>query len=382
MNFNINDLKRKKRMIEKLINNYNIKKNRAYKVLENDYFRMCYLIDQTLDFYSIGDDYNSITEDESYKLIIDYDDYKSVNDFFKKIPFDISNKMILFNELDYEPEYPDLDISDYQLIKIGYDFFSKLPTKNKEYLKLYSVYTDKKNGFMDLRHYDYELSGIMGETFPIYFPSYSPYFVINRCNKFSDLITLCHEIAHGIFFRPNMKDGTCKRIEELSELEGFFFNYLVIKYGKDTLNISNTEIAEICDFSTIYNNLISLVIAFIVIDGIINNNSLRFDEIEKELEKRNLLIEVDKETISDLFDTSISDRINYLSSYLVSLDLEKVYENDPEKAFWDFEKIQKIKNYGDLNKLSNYDITCFEDGYKNFNEKVKKMNLIQKNMEI
>ena len=381
--FNMNDLKRRKRVLTKLIKNNKVHNLKIPKQLEDDYYKICYLIDETRDFYNFDNrEISSTIEDETYKLIIDYDDYKSINAFFRNVPFGVNDNMILLSEIEEEPEYPDLKISDDELISTGYDFYSKLPTKNKEYLKLYSIYTSKKNDFLDLRHYDYELFGIMAQTFPIYFPSYTPYFVINRCNKLSDLISVCHEVAHGIYFRPNMKNGTCKRINELNELEGLFFNYLTINYAKNVLGISNTEVAELCDFGTVNNDLIDLIIAYSVIDSISTKNSVRFDDLESDLEKKNLSIKIDKDLIEDLFNTSLSSRMSYLASYLVSTDLETIYKNDPEKAFWDFEKIQKFKYYSDLKRLEKYGITCFEDGYHNFNEKVKRMNLIQKNMDI
>ena len=366
--FNISDLKRRKRVIEKLLKNSSIHNTDIPKELEDDYFKICYLIDNTEDYYKLSDASNLEMDINNNRFFMDFDDYYSINDYFKTMLFDLNDNIMTFDDTEEDDlEYPILDASDDELIQLGYEIYSKLP--NKKFLKLYRFYTDKKNDFLNIRHFEHDFDGIMAQTFPIYFPSYKPYFIINRCDTLSDLCSLCHEIAHGIYFAPNQPNGTCKRIDELSELEGHWFNFLTREYAKNVLNISNTEVAELYDFITINNDLISSIIMFIIYELNMNKNSIKLDEIEDELSKKKLLLHVDGEMLSEAFSISLATRIRYLSSYLISSDLEKLYISDPEKAFWDFEKIQQFKNYEDLKKLSKYDITCFEDGYKNFNEK-------------
>ena len=68
----------------------------------------------------------------------------------------------------------------------------------------------------------------------------------------------------------------------------------------------------------------------------------------------------------------------YALSYLVSLDLEKLYLKDPELAFHELEAIRHNFSLSLKNLLINHHITFMEDYYTNLKEKLTTLQLIKK----
>ena len=59
----------------------------------------------------------------------------------------------------------------------------------------------------------------------------------------------------------------------------------------------------------------------------------------------------------------------------MSLDLENIFDKDPEYAFFLFEKIRINKTVPFFDNLRKNEITFFEDDYKNLKEKINKISL-------
>ena len=66
--------------------------------------------------------------------------------------------------------------------------------------------------------------------------------------------------------------------------------------------------------------------------------------------------------------------IKYLVSYLINLDLEKIYNKDKERGFYDFEQVCKISGDNIFSKLRKNNITFMDDEFKNLEKKIKKIN--------
>ena len=64
----------------------------------------------------------------------------------------------------------------------------------------------------------------------------------------------------------------------------------------------------------------------------------------------------------------------YLFSYLVFLDLYELYLQDPEQSFSKLEDVRLLEGCDIIDKLRNNGITFFDDGYKNLQKTVDKIN--------
>ncbi len=73
-------------------------------------------------------------------------------------------------------ELPKLNISNHELVEMSHDFYRWLP--NPEYFKSFKKYTNPKKCL--LRFTQNELSNLTGETNYFYYPTYRPYFSIDR----------------------------------------------------------------------------------------------------------------------------------------------------------------------------------------------------------
>ena len=313
------------------------------------------------------------------KLIIE--DYLTIDKNFRKVIFDVIKNIDIFEDEVIEIECPKFYVTNEELIEMGHDLYKNLPTKNDRYLKSYLKYTDPKEHCLTFVDFDEEVEGTFGITYPVYHPTYKPYIFVFRENDINDLISLSHEVAHGIFYQPN-SNGKCKRIMELEELEGQWFNYLSLDYARNKLKMDNIDAMELNCFTTAFDYFYGLLITSICIKLFKEKREINFDRVNKLLRKNDIDISINNEIIDITFNVLPSERIRYFSSFLIETDLEKMYQTDKEKAFWCFEKIQEFKNYQDLNNLEKYGITCFEDGYQTLKEKIKRMTLIQeKNMD-
>ena len=66
----------------------------------------------------------------------------------------------------------------------------------------------------------------------------------------------------------------------------------------------------------------------------------------------------------------------YAFSYLTSLDLEMIYNQDREYAFYLLKNIRKNKTENIFGNLRENQITFMDDGYNNWKKKIKTLDKI------
>lgn len=273
-------------------------------------------------------------------------------------------------------ELPKLNISNQELVEMSHDFYNWLP--NREYLKLFEKYTNPKRHLLCFN--DPFLITLKGETKFFYYPTYRPYFSIDRDYTINDFITLNHEIAHGIMFR---NDTTVSQKNEhyfLTELEGSFFDFLSIEYLKQIMPKGIIQELEYTRFITAYDDFISFYITEYAIKLFQRKGKISVIPIQRKILKDELPFYLDETVLLSSLQNDPKFSAKYLVSYLTSLDLEDIYENDPEKSFYTFEKIRNQKRGTVFNNLNQNGISFVgeNDNYKPFQKTIGKMNQLGK----
>ena len=185
-------------------------------------------------------------------------------------------------------------------------------------------------------------------------------------------MTLIHELAHGTIGIY----GNSKNVY-ISEVEGWYFQSLGREFLHDKKIVDDKYInqLEYNDFSVIYDYYISIILyracEFIKKE----KKGLTIDRIKKVSSRYLNYLSLDEDLLYEYLYTSPIEDYTYLYSYLLSLDLESKYKDDPELSFYNFSKLA-INNSINHNDLRNCGITFMDDNYKSFRNKVKKINTL------
>ncbi len=351
------------------------------KVLKKEYLKLLF-IDRTLshdDKEGISVQINSINEmlnllNSNYKTLFSFSKYRSIVDEYSSIPKQI--RRLILNTIPTISGFknfggillPKIKLSNSDLVSMCHDFFKWLP--DKRYVTLFEKYTNPKNHL--LKFYSSDLPAKTSLTYPLYYPTYVPYFYINREHTIQDFCSLNHEIAHGIYYRQEKSFSPARIHSYLLELEGYFFDFLSIEYLKEKKIVSATHIKEL-EFEEFINGLylfLSFYVTYFAIQLYVKKKDTSIESMWKSVLKHDLshLIKENYfDTFSEIDPVTLA---NYCFSYLISLDIENLYRADPEYAFSVFETIRN-SNYS--NPLENEHITFMEDNYQNLKKTIKKV---------
>ena len=274
-------------------------------------------------------------------------------------------------------ELPALHLSNQDLVAMSYDFYRWLP--RKEYLTEFKKYTNPNKHLLRFIHS--ELYHNTGETFFFYYPTYRPYFCIDRNDTITDFITLNHEIAHGIMFRNDTTESQKIDYYFLTELEGFFFDFLSIQYLKQSFPYGIIQELEYTNFITAYNSFIDFYITDLTIRLLRKKKRISIIPIQKRILEQSLPFYCDETILFSALEQDPKPNTKYLISYLTSLDLEEIYETDPERAFYVFEQIRNNRSDNLFQNLNRNGISFVgeDDHYHPFQKKIEKMNQLGKN---
>ena len=292
------------------------------------------------------------------------DDYCSVPRFIRDILMDalkgFRNSEIVSDFVDVPRQY----FSDEELVEMSLDFCKWLP--KKEYQKYFGHFLNESN---HLLYFDYfENLDFLGFTFPFFYPSYKPYFLVNRQDTIEDFATLNHEMAHGVFSR-NYEDGN--HLFYLSELEGYFFDFLSYQYLHQTLGKIPLDDLEYNRLVTEYDNFLSFYVESSAISLFRKGFSIDSATILNKAYQHQVAIELNEDILLETLHLNPQDTANYSISFLTSLDLENIYFKDEEYALHLFEKIRTNSEDNLLDNLRKNHITFMDDGYENLKAKVK-----------
>jgi len=299
-----------------------------------------------------------------------YQNYKKIPIGIKESILECINCLDGFLDLYNDIELPNINLNNKELVDLSYKFFKWLPTKNKEYEKLFLRYSNPNN---HLLKFDKNKDDILGSTYFLYYPIFKPYFCINRNGTIEDFCTLNHEISHGIFFSKDNGYSNDYSIYT-NELEGHFFDFLSIQFLKEVLDSKQIDELLYSNFITQYYNIINFYITDFCINLYESNKDISILPIKKNILERNLNFYINESILIDSLSQNPCVTSKYLFSYLISLDLENIYDFDPEYAFYLFEQIRTNKDRHKFKILRENAISFMDDGYESFQKTIKKIN--------
>ena len=132
--------------------------------------------------------------------------------------------------------YPNLSLTNQDLVDLARDFFRWIPNKN--YQQLIDSYTNPENHY--LRFSPPSSLYYNGYTFFFDLNHFIPFFEIRRKQTLEDIFTFHHELAHGIYGNliRNLENSS---YYYLAELEGLYFESLTVPFLEEKKLLTHEE---------------------------------------------------------------------------------------------------------------------------------------------
>ncbi len=312
---------------------------------------------------------------DSHKLlpIKTYQDFQSIPYYIKET---ILKATRLFKDLDDTYDnipLPIFNVSNQDLVEMSYDFYSLLP--DSSFLKDFIKYTDPKKHLLQFKNA--QMKDIFGgQTYIFYYPKYIPYFLIYRRHDISDFLSLNHEISHAIMYQHDTYTVDKKNHYFLTELEGYFFDYLSIQYLKKFYSEEVINQLEYDRITAVLEDFATIFIDDTAIQLFENNRKITLHSIKNRFQKWNLPFSINSVLLKETLWEDVRYHSCCILSLLTSLDLEMIYEKDPEYAFYLFEKIRNNKTDHIFQNLEKNGISFMgeRENYDPFQKKIQWIN--------
>lgn len=304
-------------------------------------------------------------------------EYQKIPSFIRKWILNAMQVLSQYENIPSKQTLPNFKLTDKELVELSNDFFRWLP--HKSYAQIASKYMDKNEKLLRIQKNTYK--DYYGQTFPFSYPLYTPYFLIDRQNTINDFCSLNHEIAHGIFYGSDTNISTTNNHQYLLELEGYFFDYLSLEFLKEK-KIVSSEIAQklFCnEFIDLQDEiLLTFYFQYLSIALYQKQNKIEIEEVNRKLLEQHMPYEINEGSLLVYLRKDSIELARYALCALTSMDLEKMFTQDRELAFSNFEKIRYNKTNDIEKNLREHGITFMDDKYNNLQEKMQKLSLIKK----
>lgn len=265
---------------------------------------------------------------------------------------------------------PQNNLNDEELVEIAMDFASWIP--DPKYKKAVETYLNKERHLLHfIRTEDKEEIGL---TYLFYHPHYIPYFLIKKQNTIEDASTLNHELSHGVFYQSDYHTTPYSNHYYLTELEGSFFDFLSLEYLKEREEKSIIEELEYESVITACNNFLDFYLIDSSIKQYAKTQRISLEGIQKSFLKEGVEYSLNDEILNMTLQENPRNIARYAFSYLTSLDLEMIYNQDREYAFYLLKNIRKNKTENIFGNLRENQITFMDDGYNNWKKKIKTLD--------
>lgn len=284
----------------------------------------------------------------------------------RKLIFDSRKYLFDFSEVE-DLDVDSFYISNDDLVNMSDDFYKSL--NNGKYYQFFREFTNKNNHL--LRFIPDTCSSINADTLTTFYPSYVPYFTIERTNTYTDFISINHEIAHGILSRYDHYKFTFTESDLLCELEGDFFDYLSAKYLKENGYEQVVRKIELEKLNSIYFSFCDFILYHYAIESLKRNNNIDHILVNQEILLDGFETFLDKSNLIDSLQQSPKLNATYLISFLTSIELEEIYEYDPEYAFYLLEKIRFNKEDTVVDNLRKNKIKFVDGDYQVLEKKLR-----------
>lgn len=274
---------------------------------------------------------NSIEAIES----IPFHDVMNENEYFNKFLFLIENSSFWNNISDFSVlnenkiHVPKTDekiiLSDEELFDLVHSFY-KDETNKKIFIDFEKLVKNRRKNFKIYREPNF-----IGYADSLYLPYKEQFFLrINIKNSIRDVAILAHEIGHGIQQLNNYDKNIFGKNKIFLEIISTFFELICLEHFSKTNEFSKQSIISMARY---HENTKK--------DAYFLN--LYFNSKKESLEMP--LSEENKEKFLEYFSNSgvqIDDSLMYCFSYIIAIELYKIFIEDKEKAWFLIEKIIKI----------------------------------------
>ena len=202
-----------------------------------------------------------------------------------------------------------------ELFAMCHEFFAYFPFLEENYKMLATF--EKKTSFIlqqsNSKYHGLTVRDWLGK------PSFKLYYNYSL----EDLIVLNHEYAHGFYWQNFY---TYEEQPFLSELEGYFFEYLTLTFLKEKkiITLSEEKKIENNDVQNIKEMFFKFMHGYNYINGTDHTLSNQYYLKTKQ-------VNLEEEAI-------------YIYSYLVNSYLKQMAKNDLEKSFYYFKRLKEEKN--------------------------------------
>lgn len=316
---------------------------------------------------------------DSNKLlpVYTYQDYQSIPYYIKETLLKATKLLKDLDDTYDSIEIPKLNLSNQELVEMSYDFYSTLP--DSTFLQEFIKYTNPKKHLLQFENAQ-EGNEVGGQTFIFYYPKYIPYFLIYRRNDINDFLSLNHEISHAIMYQYDTYTVDKNNHYFLTELEGYFFDYLSIQYLKRYYPKKVINQLEYDRITTVLEDFSNSFITDVAIRLFEQNKKITLHQVKNYFQKWNLPFSLNSTLLKESLWEDVRFHSNHAFSFLTSLDLENIYEKDPEYAFYLFQKIRNNKTNNVFQNLSENKISFIgeNENYRHFQKKIKWINELGK----
>ena len=232
--------------------------------------------------------------------------------------------------------YPDLHLTNNDLLELTHDFF-KNATSKEIYQIFLKLFKQRKNIYFtdELDELNFHADS-MFLTFDESF-----YLRMEKKNEFADIATMAHEFGHGIQFLINYNGTLLTTLYVFRELISTFFELLCTEYYTKDLTLGKKAIASNYEFWDITcENAFLLNKEFQILQSIKNNSNPDIISIKNYI---NFFIHhSDNDELVETIGIHPSDDFIYIIGYIFAIELYLIYKENPDYAFYLLKKIMAI----------------------------------------
>ena len=232
--------------------------------------------------------------------------------------------------------YPDLILTNNDLLELTHDFF-KNATSKEIYQLFLKLYRQRKNAyFVDGQ---YELSFYADCMYLPFDKSF--YLRIEKRNEFADVATMAHEYGHGIQFLTNYSGTLLTSLYAFHELISTFFELLCTEYYTKDTTLGKKAIASNCEFWDVTcENAFLLNKELQILKSIKTYSNNDTNDIKTFFEF--LTKHSNTKELEEIIGVHPSYDFIYIIGYIFAIELYLIYKENPDYAFYLLKKIMVI----------------------------------------
>ena len=265
-------------------------------------------------------------------LINEYDNLKESESFWPII--EGFTDFIEDEDSDRYP-YPDIDMSNKEILTLTYDFF-----KNGTSKYFFSLFEQLFKQRRRIYFVNSSVPGFYGDTLFLNYDK-SFYVQIGRMHEFNDIAVMAHEYGHGIQYLINYNRNIFYGLFPFSEVVSIFFELICGEYYTKNLSLGNKARISLYDNWNITCRDAQALNQEI---QIFKSSKIKRDESTEKKKRRlwTFIENSDYNKLVDLIMQNHSSDFSYILAYSIATNLFMIYLRDPDYAFYLLKKLIEI----------------------------------------